>query len=184
MRTLTKIAFGGGCHWCTEAVFQSLIGVSKVEQGFVASIDVNSGFSEAVIVHFDVSKISISVLIEIHLHTHKSTVNHSMRNKYRSAVYTFSEAQKNQVNSQLELLQFQFKNTIITQVLLFERFKASRVQIQNYYYNNPKKPFCERFINPKLQTLRNKFSKYTDQQKLKHLQNESRETKYQEPQGS
>ena len=106
MKELTQIAFGGGCHWCTEAVFQSLIGVSQVEQGFVASIDENSGFSEAVIVHFDAAKISLAVLIEIHLHTHKSTVNHSMRAKYRSAVYTFSEAQRHVVKSQLELLQF------------------------------------------------------------------------------
>ncbi|MFS4483706.1 peptide-methionine (S)-S-oxide reductase [Hyunsoonleella sp. 2307UL5-6] len=184
MKILTKIAFGGGCHWCTEAVFQSLLGVLKVEQGFVASTDENDTFSEAVIVHFDASKISIAVLIEIHLHTHKSTVNHSMRHKYRSAIYTFSEAQTNTVKSQLELLQFQFKNKIITQVLPFESFKASRVQIQNYYYNNPKKPFCERFINPKLQTLLEKFSKYTNQNKLKHLHNESRETKYPEHQGS
>ena len=50
---LNKIALGGGCHWCTEAVFQSLIGVKKVEQGYVASIEENKSFSEAVIVHFN-----------------------------------------------------------------------------------------------------------------------------------
>lgn len=180
MRKLTKIAFGGGCHWCTEAVFQSLLGVSKVEQGFVASKNENSDFSEAVIVHFDDAKISLTVLIEIHLHTHKSVSNHSMRTKYRSAVYTFSDEQMKTAQSQLELLQFQFQNNLITQVLSFDRFKASREQIQNYYFKNPKKPFCESFINPKLLTLLNKFSKYTDQNKLKHINNESRATKYSE----
>ncbi|GAA4962708.1 peptide-methionine (S)-S-oxide reductase [Algibacter aquimarinus] len=173
MGHMTKIAFGGGCHWCTEAVFQSLIGVLKVEQGFVASTHNNSDFSEAVIVHFDDSKISTEVLIEIHLHTHKSTSNHSMRSKYRSAVYVFSENQMNQVKLQLEFLQFQFKDKIVTQVLPFDTFKESRMEIQNYYYNNPNKPFCESFINPKLQTLLKKFSKYTDQKKLKHLNYES-----------
>ncbi len=167
-----KIAMGGGCHWCTEAVFQSLIGVSKVEQGFVASIDENSGFSEAVIVHFDDTQISLSTLIEIHLHTHKSTSNHSMRTKYRSAVYTYSKEQEEKVGSHLELLKSQFQDQLVTQVLPFGKFKPSREQIQNYYYDNPKKPFCESFINPKLQTLLSKFKKHTDLDKLKHLKNE------------
>ena len=82
-----KIALGGGCHWCTEAVFQSLIGVERVEQGYVASTGNNNSFSEAVIVHFNTERISLKTLIEIHLHTHKSTSNHSLRERYRSAVY-------------------------------------------------------------------------------------------------
>ena len=180
MEALQKIAFGGGCHWCTEAVFQSLLGVIKVEQGFVSSTNTNSDFSEAVIVHFDNSKISIATLIEIHLYTHKSASNHSMRSKYRSAIYTFSESQNKKVQSELELFQFQFQNKLITKVLPFKAFKPSRAQIQNYYYNNPEKPFCERFINPKLQIILSSFSKYADQNKLKHLTNESRETQYSE----
>ncbi len=184
LNTLTKIAFGGGCHWCTEAVFQSLLGVENVEQGFVASVDANASFSEAVIVHFDTAKISLATLIEIHLHTHNSVSNHAMRYKYRSAVYTFSEAQIKDARSQLELLQFQFQNKLITQVLPFDRFKPSRTQIQNYYYKNTKKPFCERFINPKLQILLNTFSKHTNHNKLKHLKDESRKIKYTEHQGS
>lgn len=177
---ISKIAFGGGCHWCTEAVFQSLLGVLKVEQGFVGSTDMNSNFSEAVIVHFNDAEIPLSALIEIHLHTHKSTSNHSMRDKYRSAIYTFSEEQKDTVKTILELLKFQFQHKLITQILPFERFKASREQIQNYYYSNPEKPFCERFINPKLQILLQKFSKYTNQNKLKHLADASRAIKYSE----
>ena len=43
---IQKIAFGGGCHWCTEAVFQSLIGVQNVAQGWVQSTDENDSFSE------------------------------------------------------------------------------------------------------------------------------------------
>lgn len=175
-----KIAFGGGCHWCTEAVFQSLQGISKVEQGFVASTDENSSFSEAVIVHFDDVEISLEILVEIHLHTHKSTSNHSMRPKYRSAVYTFSEEQEHAVTSILQLLQFQFQNKLVTQVLPFERFEASREQIRDYYFKNPEKPFCERFINPKLQLLLTKFSKYANQKKLKHLTNEPRKANYSE----
>lgn len=78
---IQKIGLGGGCHWCTEAVFQSLIGIEKVEQGFIASTEEYNTFSEAVIVHFDSEVISAKTLIEIHLYTHKSTSQHSMRSK-------------------------------------------------------------------------------------------------------
>jgi peptide-methionine (S)-S-oxide reductase len=92
--TLKRIAFGGGCHWCTEAVFQQVVGVLKVEQGYVASKAKQSDYSEGVIIHYDRDKISLKSLIEIHLHTHQSTSNHSMRNKYRSAIYTIMKTIK------------------------------------------------------------------------------------------
>lgn len=173
---MQKIAFGGGCHWCTEAVFQSLVGVSEVEQGYVASMGDNNTFSEAVIVHFNAEKIALETLVEIHLYTHKSNSNHSMRTKYRSAVYLFTEAQKQQATTIIKAFQIAFDNKLITQVLSFETFKASREQIQNYYYNNPKKPFCERFINPKLQIVLKQFSKYTNESKLNHLSHEEYQT--------
>ena len=87
-----RIGFGGGCHWCTEAVFESIKGVQKVEQGFITPEGEEDSFSEAVIVHYDPSQIALKDLIEIHLWTHKSTSEHSMRGKYRSAVYAFDQA--------------------------------------------------------------------------------------------
>ena len=157
---LTKIAFGGGCHWCTEAVFQSLKGVEKVEQGFVASIDENSSFSEAVIVHFQVEDITLKTLIEVHLLTHKSTSNHSMRKKYRSSIYSFSGSQNKEAIVLLDNFQEQFNKKIITQVYPFSAFKASEEAFQNYYLKNPAKPFCKQFINPKLEVIKRKFSNY------------------------
>ncbi|RXG20883.1 peptide-methionine (S)-S-oxide reductase [Leeuwenhoekiella marinoflava] len=155
-----KIALGGGCHWCTEAVFQSLKGIIKVEQGYVASTGLNSELSEAVIVHFDSKAIELHTLIAIHLHTHKSTSDHSFRSKYRSAIYTFSETQEHESKLILKKLQTDFKKTLITQVLPFSSFKASRNSLLNYYYSNPEKPFCEIYINPKLALLKKQFSEY------------------------
>jgi peptide-methionine (S)-S-oxide reductase len=155
---LTKIAFGGGCHWCTEAVFQALIGVEKVAQGWVASKEKNTTFSEAVVVHFNTEKIALEILIEVHLLTHKSTSNHSMRNKYRSAVYYFSEHQKEESEKIITTLQSNFEQNIITQILEFKAFKASSEAFQNYYLSNPDKPFCEKYINPKLSIIKTSFS--------------------------
>lgn len=169
MNMLSKIGFGGGCHWCTEAVFQSLIGVENVEQGWIASEDLNDTFSEAVIVTFNPEAISLETLTDIHLHTHKSTSNHSMRSKYRSAIYYFEEFQKVDLKSIITQLQSDFDTPIITQILPFKVFKPSREAITNYYYNNPQKPFCEQFINPKLKLILHKFSKYATKEKLQFL---------------
>ena len=169
MHKTIKIALGGGCHWCTEAVFQSLKGVEKVEQGFVASNGENSSFSEAVIVHFNAELISLQTLIEVHLYTHKSTSNHSMREKYRSAIYTFSEKQKEEAKAITNSFQAQFENKIITEVYPFSKFKASREAIQNYYQKDPEKPFCKTFINPKLQLLLKNYSNHINKEKVSHL---------------
>jgi len=90
---MAKIGFGGGCHWCTEAVFQALNGVQKVEQGFIRSDPPQDSFSEAVIVTFDSKILSLETLIEVHLRTHASTSSHKMRGKYRSAIYIFDNQQ-------------------------------------------------------------------------------------------
>ncbi len=161
-----KIGFGGGCHWCTEAVFQSLIGIEKVDQGFIASHKNESSFSEAVIVHFNPKQISLKDLIEIHLYTHKSTSEHSMRSKYRSAIYTFQKPQQEEVKNSMEEIQKSFDGTIITKVLSFASFKPSDENFQNYYYKNPEKPFCETYINPKLSLLRSKYKNVLNTEKL------------------
>lgn len=169
MENLKKIGFGGGCHWCTEAVFQSLKGVVKVDQGWIASNGEANSFSEAVIVHFDSDQISLKVLIEIHLRTHKSTSEHSMRKKYRSAIYYFEARQQVVANQFLRLFQSMFDNRLITKVLPYVKFKPSGAEIENYYYKNPKKPFCTTFIDPKLKVLLSTFSTYANKQKLKHI---------------
>lgn len=171
MKELEKIGFGGGCHWCTEAVFQSLKGVHNVEQGWIASKGKNFAFSEAVTLGYDSNSIPLEVLLEIHLHTHKSTSEHSMREKYRSAIYVFNDKQEADVRTKLKVLQEKFGNKLITQVLHFSEFKPSREQIKNYFYKNPKKPFCETFINPKLQFLLKEYSGYVSEQ-LKELKGE------------
>lgn len=169
MTELSKIAFGGGCHWCTEAVFQSLTGVENVEQGYVASTNGNNSFSEAVIVHFNSKCITLQTLIEIHLLTHNSKSNHSMREKYRSGIYVFDDNQSRIVEGLLNEFQKKYNNELITQVLCFQEFEPSRDDITNYYYKNPEKPFCKSYIDPKLKLLLNRFSRFVDHNKMDHL---------------
>ena len=154
---MAEIGFGGGCHWCSEAVFQSLKGVSKVDQGFIVASGEYSSFSEGVVVHYDPNTIQLQILVEIHLRTHKSTVNHWMRPKYRSAIYAFSELQLEKTTVILHALQNKFGEKLITKVLRFHKFRPSQNQFINYYYNNPGRPFCEKHIDPKLKILLKQF---------------------------
>jgi peptide-methionine (S)-S-oxide reductase len=156
-----KIAFGGGCHWCTEAVILSLKGVQRVEQGWIASQPPNDAFSEAVIVTYNPAIITLADLIAVHLCTHAATSNHSMRHKYRSAVYWFDAEEKAMIKEIINGLQPTFTESIITQVLPFADFKASLPEHVNYYYTNPQKPFCTMYIHPKLKLLKNRFTHLT-----------------------
>ncbi len=158
---IQKIGLGGGCHWCTEAVFASLKGVTKVEQGWIASEPPFDAFSEAVVVTYDTSFMSVTDLIDIHLHTHASTARHSMRHKYRSAIYVFDENQEANITAVLHSLQAHFEKPIITQVLPFIAFRLSLPEHLDYYYANPEKPFCRLYIDPKLQLLKERYKRFT-----------------------
>jgi peptide-methionine (S)-S-oxide reductase len=160
--TNARIGFGGGCHWCTEAVFQSLRGVSKVEQGFIKSLAPHDSYSEAVVVTFDPSIISVDVMIDVHLRTHASTSQHKMRGKYRSAVYVFSDAQADTVQHQIKALQSDFEEPIVTMTLPYDDFNPSLERYQNYYRTNTEKPFCTAYIDPKLSKIRRQFCRYYD----------------------
>ncbi|WP_335965215.1 peptide-methionine (S)-S-oxide reductase [Galbibacter sp. PAP.153] len=173
---MTKIAFGGSCHWCMEAIYQSLIGVVKVEQGFVASKEAPRTFYETVIVYFNPEQIPLKALVEIHLKTHKSTVNHSKRNKYVSAVYAFSVEQQHKIRALLEAFQNNSSEKIITKASLFNTFKPSEEMFYNYYYSNPEKPFCKTYIDPKLKKLLANYEQFTNK-KLQSLVNKDNNEK-------
>lgn len=172
MTTTDRVGLGGSCHWCTEAIFLSLRGVLEVKQGWLASVNDDDWFSEGIIVEFDPAIISLADLIEVHLHTHSCTANHSMRHKYRSAVYVFSKQQHQESQQSIESLQGDFEQQIITRVLSYSAFNLNSDQYQNYYYDNPEKPFCQSTINPKLKILTQKFSDKVDNQKLPQQQSD------------
>lgn len=155
---MNKIGFGGGCHWCTEAIFQALKGVDHVEQGWITSTSPFDTFSEAVIVHYN-EDIDLDTLIEVHLLTHSSASAHSMRYKYRSAVYYFDEADKDNAESIISELALKNNINYITQTLPFVEFRLNTESHLNYYKNNKQGPFCKTYIDPKLTAIRKKFGR-------------------------
>ena len=149
-----RIALGGGCHWCTEGVFVSLRGVDRVEQGWVSAPPPHDAFSEAVIVHYDPERISADDLIAVHLETHAATKDHPLRSRYRSAVYAFSPEDRQYFTELLAELAADYDEPLVTRVYDFAAFRPSLPEHQDYYRTDPERPFCRRFISPKLQALR------------------------------
>jgi len=165
-QTVKKIGFSGTCYWCTEAIFLSLRGIAKVEQGWLSSFAEHDWFSEGIIVTYLPEMISLKNLIAIHLHTHSCTKDHAMRKKYRSAVYAIDPYQITEIKHNLALLQDEFEQPLITRAYAFNQFKLSDESMQNYYYSDPQRPFCENIITPKLKKLLDSHASFIDKTKL------------------
>ena len=154
-----RAGFGGGCHWCTEAVFKSLQGIGEVKQGFISSDAPHDTFSEAVDVTWDDDQIGFDDLIAVHLATHASTSRHKMRGKYRSAVYVHSDEDAAEAWRILDRIATETDSVFVTEVMAHRDFKPSDQRFQDYYTKNREGPFCESYIEPKLALLRQRFAK-------------------------
>ncbi|MGF1703156.1 peptide-methionine (S)-S-oxide reductase [Photobacterium makurazakiensis] len=163
-RKIQRAGFSGGCYWCIEAVFQSLIGVSSVQQGWIKPIN-GLSYTEGVLIDFSPDKVSLEVLIAVHLHTHDCTSSHALRYRYPSGVYVMNEAQRTVAKRAMALNQADFSMPLLTRVYDFGDFKLSKETLWNYYYSDPNKPFCQSRINPKLQLLLMRFSDHISDEK-------------------
>ena len=146
------VGFGGGCHWCTEAVFQAADGAESVEQGWIRSEPPHDAWSEAVRLQLSDTS-DLHHLVRIHLHTHSSTSMHAMRTKYRSAIYTQSHAMACAAEAALRDCQAEFGKPLVTVVLPLVAFRPSDAAYQNYYKQRPDRPFCQTYIAPKLKRV-------------------------------
>lgn len=168
------VVFGGGCFWCTEAIFQHLKGVIKVVSGYSGGHIKNptykevtsglTGHAEVVEVTYDPTYISFEDLIKIHLTSHDpTTLNRQGADagtQYRSVIFFRNEKEKNIIQNVIKEVQPYFKDTIVTQVAPFEYFYPAEDYHQNYHeLNKNKNPYCSVVIEPKLKKFREMYSK-------------------------
>ena len=158
---MEQIGFGGGCHWCTEGVFQALKGVVQVDQGFIQSEAPSNTWAEGVIVDFDPAIISLATLSEVHLRTHSATKTYSPGGRYRSAIYVLEADQHSEAARTIAQFAKESNATARTMVLPLLGFKSSDARYQNYYRTNPDRPFCRRYIDPKLKYIRDRYAEIT-----------------------
>ena len=137
-------------------MFQHLRGVARVEQGWAWGAGMPE--SEAVRVRFGPDAIDLATLVEVHLRTHASTSAHSLRGRYRSAVYVTDAAQGARVEGLLAELQNGFDAPLVTRAVPLAGFRENIERYRDYYRTNPKRPFCRTHIDPKLGELRRRFA--------------------------
>lgn len=166
--------FGGGCFWCTEAVFQKLRGVHSVLSGYAGGHTENptytevsskaTGHAEVIKVEYDPQIISYRDLLEVFFATHDpTTLNQQGYDKgpeYRSIILYTTEQQKQEAGEIItELTQEKaYPNPIVTTVEPLEKFFEAEDEHKNFYRNNPSSPYCQVVINPKIQKFKEKFA--------------------------
>jgi peptide-methionine (S)-S-oxide reductase len=168
-----EITFGGGCFWCTEAIFQEIRGVQKVESGYAGGSVINptyedvcsgrTGHAEVVQVVFNPAIISLEKILQIFFATHDPTTPNrqgaDIGTQYRSVIFYRNITQKaviNKVIGDLKKLKA-YSQPIVTEVVPFEPFYRAEDYHQNYFQRNPEQAYCRIIINPKLEKFRKVF---------------------------
>lgn len=171
--TLQKATFGGGCFWCTEAVFLDVKGVSKVESGYTGGTVKNptykevssglTGHAEVIQITYDPQMVSYDVLVEIFWNTHDpTTLNRQGADEgtqYRSAIFYHTDEQKRiaeQYKSQLEAAKV-YSNKIVTEIVPLTAYYVAEEYHQNYYALNQSQGYCQYVIRPKVEKFRKQF---------------------------
>jgi peptide-methionine (S)-S-oxide reductase len=170
---LQKATFGGGCFWCTEAVFRELRGVVSVTPGYSGGTVENptyqqvcggwTGHAEVIQVAYDPAVLSYPELLAVFWGTHDPTTKNrqgaDVGTQYRSVIFTHDARQKALAQEYREKLDQsgEFANPIVTEIVPFKAFYPAEDYHQNYYANNPTQGYCAGVIAPKVAKFRKLF---------------------------
>lgn len=172
MKNLETAVFGGGCFWCTEAIFQNLKGVESVLPGYSGGTVPNptyeqvcngsTGHAEATKIDFNPEIIKFEVLLEVFFATHDPTTKNrqggDVGEQYRSVIFYTTPEQKQTTEIYIKEAQKEFVSPIVTLLQPLDKFYEAENYHQNYFAENPDKAYCRVVINPKLEKFKKKFA--------------------------
>lgn len=174
--TIETATLAGGCFWCTEAVFNDVIGVQGVESGYIGGTKENptykevcsgdTGHAEAIRVRFDTDVVSYGEILDIFLATHDPTQLNRQGNdigtQYRSAIFPHSEEQEREAQEAIERARADWPQPIVTSIEPLGQWWPAEAYHQEYWQGDGQRnPYCMAVIPPKLRKLRKSFANRT-----------------------
>ncbi|MDD4989139.1 MAG: peptide-methionine (S)-S-oxide reductase MsrA [Candidatus Pacebacteria bacterium] len=180
--TIETAVIGGGCFWCTEAVFKMLAGVSSVLPGYAGGEKPNptyeevcggkTGHAEVIQIKFDPMQVKFEDLLTVFFASHDPTTKNRQGNdvgpQYRSIILYTTPEQKTKAENFIKELNHSNPSglPIVTEIKPLEKFYEAENYHQNYFARNPGNPYCEIVINPKLEKVQQKFADLLKRNKL------------------
>ncbi len=171
---LETATFGGGCFWCTEAVYQQLKGVHSIVSGYTGGKVPNptyeqvcsglTGHAEVIQITYDPQMVSYDKLLEVHFQSHDPTTLNRQGNdvgtQYRSAVFYHNAKQKERAEYYKTKLDKSgaFSRPIVTEITEAMTFYPAEKYHQNYFNQNPDQGYCAAIIRPKVEKIRKVFA--------------------------
>jgi peptide-methionine (S)-S-oxide reductase len=172
-KELEKTTLGGGCFWCTEAVYLQLNGVVDVKPGYSGGHVKNptykevcletTGHAEVVQITFDPEIVSFAEILEVFFVTHDPTTLNRQGNdvgtQYRSAIFYHTEKQKQTAIDIIKQLEKEkaYDKPIVTEVTAFDTFYVAEDYHFNYFARNKNQPYCQYVVAPKVEKFKKVF---------------------------
>ena len=166
--------FGGGCFWCTEAVFRMIKGVIEVESGYAGGTVEDptyaqisngaTGHAEVIRVTYNPALISYDDLLTIFFASHDpTTLNRQgadVGEQYRSIIFYQTPEEKAAATARIEDVHKSLSDgsRVVTQVEPFANFYKPGDIHQNFYAANPTAPYCQIVVEPKIEKIRSQFA--------------------------
>ena len=168
---IERLVLGGGCFWCTEAVYSNVKGVVEVVSGYAGGARANptyenictgaTGHAEVIDIKYDSDIITLDALLDIFFAVHNpTTLNQQGADRgtqYRSVVYYEDDEQKEVILESIEANQKSFRDKIVTEVSELPVVYRAEEYHQNYFKNNPTQGYCQAVAAPKVEKLITQF---------------------------
>jgi peptide-methionine (S)-S-oxide reductase len=171
---MQRVAFGGGCFWCAEAVFKLVKGVEKVLPGYSGGTKEDANYTrvstgqtnhaEVVYLEYDPKETSFKNLLTIFFASHDPTTVNRQGNdigfQYRSVIFYATEDQRKEAEDFIKELNASNSkgSPIVTELNPLENFYEAEDYHKDYFANNPNQGYCQLIINPKLEKVQKEFA--------------------------